>query len=146
MKFIEENLAAFNVEAATPEEAIRAAGDLLVAGGAAEETYTEAMVSSYHKNGPYFVLAPQIALPHARPEDGVKEASVSFVKLKKPIVFGNKANDPVQLVFALGASSSDEHLQILQKLMVMLSDISNVEKLKQISSYEQIQEILGRNE
>ncbi|MCA1035907.1 MULTISPECIES: PTS sugar transporter subunit IIA [Bacillus] len=145
MKFIEENLAAFNVEAATPEEAIRKAGKLLVNGGAAETSYIEAMVSSYHKNGPYFVLAPQIALPHARPEDGVKEASVSFVKLKDPVVFGNKANDPVQLVFALGASSSDEHLQILQKLMVMLSNTENVERLKQSSSYEQIQEILGRN-
>ena len=29
------------------------------------------MVQSYEVNGPYFVLAPAVAMPRARPEDGV---------------------------------------------------------------------------
>lgn len=145
MKFLEKNLVLLDVRAASPEEAIRKAGQLLVDGDLAEQTYVEAMVESFKKNGPYFVLAPQIALPHARPEDGVKEASVSFVRLENPVVFGNPANDPVQLVFGLGASSSDEHLQILQKLMLLLGNPESVEKLKQVSTYEEINELIGRN-
>ena len=93
------------MEAETAEEAIRLAGELLAKAGAAEERYADAMVKSYRERGPYFVLAPHIALPHARAEDGVKEASVSLIRLKKPVVFGHAANDPVQLVFALGGSS-----------------------------------------
>jgi ascorbate PTS system EIIA or EIIAB component len=144
MKFLEKNLVLLDVEANSPEEAIRTAGKLLVDGDAAEQTYVEAMVESFKQNGPYFVLAPQIALPHARPEDGVKEASVSFVRLKYPVVFGHQANDPVQFVFGLGASSSDEHLQILQKLMLLLGNPENVEKLKDVSNYEEINELIRR--
>jgi ascorbate PTS system EIIA or EIIAB component len=145
MKFLEKNLVLLDAPASSPEEAIRIAGKLLVDGDLAEQTYVEAMVESFHKNGPYFVLAPQIALPHARPEDGVKEASVSFVRLKNSVVFGHPANDPVQLVFGLGASSSDEHLQILQKLMQLLGDPENIEKLKVAKNYEEINELIGRN-
>lgn len=145
MKFLEKNLVLLDVPANSPEEAIRIAGQLLVDGELAEQTYVEAMVESFKKNGPYFVLAPQIALPHARPEDGVKEASVSFVRLKNPVVFGNPANDPVQLVFGLGASSSDEHLQILQKLMLLLGNPENVEKLKKVTNYDEINQLIGRN-
>jgi PTS system ascorbate-specific IIA component len=146
MKFLEENLVALDVEASSPEEAIRISGKLLVEGGVVEEGYVEAMVQSFLKNGPYFVLAPQIALPHARPEDGVNEASVSFVRLKQPVIFGKAANDPVHLVFALGASSSEEHLIILQKLMMILSNQENVKKLTEIKSYQELIEIIGGNE
>lgn len=143
MKFLEKNLVAIDVDVSTPEEAIRAAGLLLQNEGFVEESYITAMVESYHKNGPYFVLAPQIALPHARPEDGVKEASVSFIRLKRPIKFGNKANDPVQLVFALGASSNGDHLHILQKITQLLSYEENLEKLKTATTYEDIQKLIG---
>ncbi|MFC7395054.1 PTS sugar transporter subunit IIA [Scopulibacillus cellulosilyticus] len=143
MKFLEKYLVEFDVDVSSPEEAIRAAGKLLAEKGLVEGNYVEAMVQSYHKNGPYFVLAPQIALPHARPEDGVKEASVSFLRLTNPIVFGSAANDPVKLIFALGASSSNEHIEILQKLMTLLSNQDNVKKLMEITSYYELEQILG---
>jgi ascorbate PTS system EIIA or EIIAB component len=145
MKFLEKNIVALDVAATSAEDAIRAAGQLLVEEKLVEAHYTDAMVDSYKTNGPYFVLAPQIALPHARPEDGVNEASVSFVRLRDSVAFGNPANDPVKLVFALGASSSDEHLQIIQKLMKLLGDSANVEALKTVSNYEEIKLLIGGN-
>lgn len=146
MKFLEKNLVALDVASTSAEDAIRAAGRLLVKEKLVENRYTEAMVDSYKTNGPYFVLAPQIALPHARPEDGVNEASVSFVRLREPVVFGNPANDPVTFVFALGASSSEEHLQIIQKLMKLLGDSEKVKALKSVSNYEEIKLLIGGNE
>jgi ascorbate PTS system EIIA or EIIAB component len=142
MKFLEESLVGINVEVSSPIEAIKAAGNLLLKQGLIEDTYVQAMVNSYQQNGPYFVLAPHVALPHARPEDGVNEASVSFVQLKSPIEFGSKTNDPVRLVFALGASSSDEHLQILQKLSKLLGDPAKLEKLETIKDYQELKEII----
>jgi PTS system ascorbate-specific IIA component len=130
MKYLENNMIALDVEAKTPEQAIRAAGDLLVASGAAESSYVDAMVESYRTKGPYFILAPHIAIPHAKPEQGVHEASVSFVRLRMPVSFGHKTNDPVTLVFALGSASNDEHIALLQKLTLMLNDAGNIEALK----------------
>ncbi|MET3696255.1 PTS system IIA component (L-Asc family) [Bacillus oleivorans] len=145
MRFLEERLVALDVEVTSSNQAIEAAGALLVNENAVEETYVKAMLQSYQKNGPYFVLAPMIALPHARPEDGVKEASVSFVRLKYPVEFGSKWNDPVKFVFALGASSSNEHLQILQKLTMLLNEPSNLEQLERATSYQDIKKIIGGN-
>ncbi|MEH7387439.1 PTS sugar transporter subunit IIA [Bacillus sp. JJ1521] len=143
MKFLEEGLVALDVHASSPEDTIKQAGNLLVNENAVNESYVEAMIQSYKKNGPYFVLAPSIALPHARPEDGVNEASVSFIRLKDPIAFGSELNDPVKFVFALGASSSDEHLQILQKLIILLNDQENIKKLEEATNYQQIKIIIG---
>lgn len=124
------------------QEAIEKAGMLLFNEDLVEKSYIEAMVRAYKENGPYFVLAPTIAIPHARPEDGVKEASVSFVQLKKPVIFGHASNDPVQLIFGLGASSSDEHLALLRKLTTLLNDPNNVEALVNATSYENVKQII----
>lgn len=146
MKFLEESLVALDVEVQTPEEAIAAAGGLLVDTELIEGRYVEAMIDSYHENGAYFVLAPHIALPHSRPEDGVNEACVSFVRLKNDVKFGHDTNDPVRLVFGLGASTSDEHLRILQKLMELIGNPDNVDKLLQVDDYEEIKKLIGGTE
>ncbi|GGB43957.1 PTS sugar transporter subunit IIA [Lentibacillus populi] len=142
MRFLERSIVKVGVEVSDAKEAIEAAGSLLFQEGLVEQTYIEAMKQAYQENGPYFVLAPHIAIPHARPEDGVKEASVSFVQLKKPVVFGHASNDPVRLVFGLGASSSDEHLTLLKELTGLLNDRHNVDKLTAAASYEDIKNIL----
>ncbi len=143
MKFLEEDLIAFKVAANSPHEAIRKAGDLLVNQGYVEPQYIDAMIRSYDQNGPYIVIAPEIAIPHARPEDGVREASVSMVQLVEPVVFGSKANDPVSLVFALGASNSEKHLELLKNLMNLLGNKETIDQLKKASSYEQIKTYLN---
>jgi PTS system ascorbate-specific IIA component len=143
MRFLDEQMVAFNVMVDSAEEAIREAGKLLLASRAVSEDYIEAMVASYRKNGPYFVLAPRIALPHARPEDGASEACVSLLQLKHPVSFGHPANDPVKLVFALGASSSEEHLQLLQRLSAILGNPDNITKLIEAENYQIITNIIG---
>lgn len=142
MKFLTSGLIALDVDAADAAAAIRAAGELLVDTGAADPGYVDAMVASYKEKGPYFVLAPHIALPHAKPEDGVREASVALARLRQPVVFGHAKNDPVSLVFALGASSSEEHIALLRRLTSLLNNPAHVEQLKSASSTQEIEELL----
>jgi PTS system mannitol-specific IIA component/PTS system ascorbate-specific IIA component len=142
MKFLTADLIAFDIEANGPEDAIRAAGRLLAASGAASDDYTEAMVQSFHEKGPYFVLAPGIALPHAKAESGVNEASVSFARLKRPIPFGHKSNDPVDLVFALGSASNADHIAMLRKLTMLLNDPANIQALREANTPEAVQALV----
>lgn len=143
MKFLEEQLVKVGADAIEAKEAIKQAGKLLLDDDLIEDSYLDAMVNSYEKNGPYFVLAPNIAIPHARPEDGVKEASVSLIQLKEPVVFGHASNDPVLLVFGLGASSSEEHLTLLRKLTTLLNNSDNVKHLTEAVSYNDIKNIIN---
>jgi ascorbate PTS system EIIA or EIIAB component len=140
MLVLSEKVIALDVEATTPEEAIRQAGALLVADHKVEERYVDAMVKGFKDVGPYIVLAPLIAVPHARPEHGVLEQGVSLVRLKKPVVFGHPTNDPVQIVCAICGTDSTSHIGILQSLAAILG---NKEKLEVILSTNDINEIIS---
>lgn len=48
----------------------------LLARNKIEASYVEAIKQKHKDIGAYYVLAPKIAMPHARPEDGVNEASL----------------------------------------------------------------------
>lgn len=113
---------ALDVEAESWEEAVRAAGSLLVNAGCVEARYVDAMIRTTREMGPYIVLGPGFALPHARPEDGVKRLGISLVRLRRPVAFGHKENDPVDLVFALGAIDNETHLKALMQLSDLLGN------------------------
>ncbi len=140
MLTINKNLIQLEVEAETAEEAIRAAGKLLAAENKVEERYIDAMVKGFEDVGPYIVLAPSIAIPHARPEHGVIEQGFSLVRLKKPVVFGHPTNDPVQLVCAICGTDSTSHIGMLQSIAAVLGD---KEKLKIILTSNSEEEILS---
>ena len=47
---------------------------------------------------------------------------LSLVTLATPVNFGHSQNDPVDLVFALGAVDKKAHIQALQQLAGLLAD------------------------
>lgn len=61
-----------NIDAKDWEDAIRKGGDLLEKNDSIEHRYVDGMVETMKEIGPYIVIAPGIAMPHARPESGVK--------------------------------------------------------------------------
>ncbi|XTZ40419.1 PTS sugar transporter subunit IIA [Salmonella enterica] len=103
-------------------QAILAAGNALLASKACSEAYVQAMVNNFHEFGPYFVIAPGLAMPHARPEQGALAAQISFVRLKHPVIFGHSDNDPVSLVLGLSATGQDQHIELIQQLVILLGD------------------------
>ena len=139
---LNEKLIRLDVEVETAEEAIRRAGELLVAAGKVEERYIDAMVKGYEEVGAYIVLAPSIAIPHARPEHGALEQSVSMIRLKQPVVFGHPTNDPVQLVCAICGVDSSSHVGMLQKLASVLGNKSKLNGIMTAKSKEEILSII----
>ena len=112
------------VRAAGWREAVRAAGALMVDTGTVEPRYVDAMIRSCERFGPYIVIAPGLALPHSRAEDGAIADSFSLVTLASPVEFGNEANDPVHVVLALSASNSDGHIEQLRKASTSLGKLA----------------------
>jgi PTS system ascorbate-specific IIA component len=96
--------------------AIRAAGQGLIELGAADGRYVERCVAQVESDGPYIVVAPGIALAHARPEDGAHAVGISAAVLDHPVEFGHPVNDPVDLVFAFCSPDRDAHVGLLAAL------------------------------
>jgi mannitol/fructose-specific phosphotransferase system IIA component (Ntr-type) len=140
-EMLRPTLVAVNVEVKDWQEAIKACGSLFIGDGATEERFSDAMIRVAKEFGPYIVVAPGIALPHARPEDGVIKASMAVVKLSTPVNFGNKDNDPVWLLVALAAIDHKQHIQGLAELANVLGNSENVDKLKKCNTPEELLDV-----
>ncbi|MFE4834590.1 PTS sugar transporter subunit IIA [Arthrobacter sp. NPDC056691] len=108
--------------ATTWRDAIRLSGDGLASGGATTGDYTEQMIAAVEEHGPYIVIAPGIALAHARPSDAVLHSGLSWVSLDSPVEFGHPKNDPVTLVIGLAAIDHHTHIEVLKAMAGVLSD------------------------
>jgi len=129
---------ALSVTAKNWEEAVRAAGELLVKAGAAEPRYIEGMLRTVHELGPYIVIAPGVAIPHARPEDGALKPAFAVITLEHPIAFGNPDNDPVQLVIAFCAPDSSSHLGTLSQVAQALGQPDFVSRVISARTPEEV--------
>ncbi len=128
--------------AGSRDEAVRESGRLLVEKGLADEAYIEAMLKNVEVNGTYIVIAPGIAMPHARPEEGALGIGLSIVTLKEPVVFGHPKNDPVKIVVGLCAIDHQSHLKALTELADILMDEKKVEEIVNAESQQEIMKII----
>lgn len=100
-------------------------------------SYIQAMISSVEQYGPYIVIGKDLALAHARPEDGVNQLGVSVVTMREPVDFGNSDMGPVKIIFCLAAIDSFSHLNIMRSLIELIND---EQKLKQLTNCQSVQE------
>lgn len=121
--------------------AVRAACAPLVDEEAVTATYPERCIAMVEEHGPYIVLAPGIALAHARPEDGVRNLGVAAVTLRAPVTFGHPDNDPVDVVFAFGSPDAEQHVGLLSALARHLTD-GLAERLRAAGDDEEAQRTL----
>lgn len=131
-----------NLAAGDREAAVRAAGELLTATGVAEPRYVDAMCDALETLGPYCVIAPGIALPHAKPDDGVLRTGISVVTLENPVTFGHEANDPVVMVIALAPRDKEAHLAALQELAGRLDDRELLDRISQATDVDEVYGLL----
>ncbi|MBG9981499.1 PTS sugar transporter subunit IIA [Aerococcaceae bacterium DSM 111020] len=115
------------------QEAIRLCCMKLEEHGYITGQYIEEIIASVEKHGPYIVIVPQVAMPHAEASsEGVLGTAISFTKFSKPVIFYDEEyqeEKPATLFFTLAAKNPDEHLENITKLMELLSDDTIVEKL-----------------
>ncbi|MBD1382868.1 BglG family transcription antiterminator [Metabacillus arenae] len=126
------------------QEAIRLSAEPLLTNGSIRKDYVDAMILNIEKLGPYVVIAPKIALPHARPEEGVNSIGMSFLRIKEGCSFSEKPEHRVNLVFVLAAIDNETHLKALSQFSTMLSDSGNLEKLEQAETSSDVLTIIQK--
>ena len=134
---------------ATPtdwREAVELAGAALTAAGAARPEYAGEMVRMIDQHGPYIVVAPGLALAHARPGPEVVADGLAVVTLAMPVEFGHPYNDPVRVVLGVAAASNESHLQAVAELANIFNDSDAVDRLARAASPDEVRGILGVGE
>lgn len=146
LEVLKESCISVNAECSNRNEAVIESGKLLVDANYAEERYVQAMIDNVEENGTYIVIAPGIAMPHARPEEGAKDIGLSIVTLAEPVVFGHPKNDPVRIVVGLCAVDHQTHLKALSELVDILGDSSKVEQINKAETPKEIIKIIKGGE
>lgn len=111
--------------------------------------YIAEIIDSVETHGPYIVIMPDIAMPHAEGNDeSVYKSGISFTKFKEPVVFFDKKTHEEKtaiLFFALAAKNADEHLQNIMSLTELLSDEKILEELKKTNSIADFEKVASKN-
>ncbi|MBP2241018.1 PTS system mannitol-specific IIA component [Cytobacillus eiseniae] len=124
-----------NQELASKEEAIQLAGNILVDRGYVQAEYVkkmherEAMTSTFMGNF--------VAIPHGTDDakKNVQESGISIIQVPNGVDFGD--GNIVKLIFGI-AGKGDEHLELLSKIAIVVSEVENVEKIAKAASKEEV--------
>ena len=121
------------------DDAIRAAGAILVERGAVEPAYVDAMLEREGSVSTY--MGNLLAIPHGTNDakDAIKASALSFIRYPDALDWNG---DEVRFVVGI-AGINNEHLEILSKIAIIFSDDDEVAKLVAAGSAEELYTLLG---
>lgn len=98
--------------------------------GSVTESYKEAIIENVEQLGPYICIAPHVALPHARPEQGAVKSQIAVTLFRKEVDF-NREDAKASLFISLAAADSESHLDALMQITDILQDEERTAKILQ---------------
>lgn len=141
-EIIEKNRYSFHKGFDSWEDAVKASCKPLIEEGAIEPEYTDSIIASIKKFGPYIVIAPNICIPHAQEGKGVNETAVCFMRTEEPVHFSDDPEQDARLFFVLASTDNERHMQNLVNMVGLIEDQSVVEKLINSKSIEDLKAII----
>ncbi len=111
------------------KQALEIAGKPLLDEGVITRRYIDEIIAEHARTGPYYVLAPGVAMPHSRPENGSNGIGLSLLVIRQGVSFGSIDNDPVRVIFFLAAKDSDSHISLISSLAELLDDEENIAQI-----------------
>lgn len=126
------------------KEAINLSAKPLFNNDCIDEEYLDAIYQNIDKFGPYIDFGFELAVPHARPEFGVKKTGVSLLKLNNTINLMNDENHPIRIIITFCSVDDTSHIDILKKISDIFGDQSNLLSIKNADSVDEILEIINK--
>lgn len=120
------------------------ASQLLINNKYVGQEYVEEIISITAEHGPYYIIAPKIALLHVAPKPNVKENAISFTYFKNPIIFKTDEHYHVQFCLALLAKDNSSHMDILQAVALLFTNQNFLADLNQCQSKKALVKILKK--
>lgn len=124
------------------EHAIYLSAEPLLKAGNIEESYINKIIENVRKYGPYIVICPYVAIPHAEIESGVNKLGMSLLLLRQEVYMLNDIERPVKLLITLAPESPEGHLTALSELAAILSDENSLHKILEAEHVSEIMEAI----
>ncbi|WP_428909924.1 BglG family transcription antiterminator [Niallia sp. Krafla_26] len=122
------------------EEAVRICAQPLVHSKKVEPRYIDAMVQ-YSLQDSYIVIGPNVAIPHAAPEDGVNEVGMSLLRIKEGVSYGG--DHRINIIVVIATKDKHEHIHALMQLMKLAGSGEDLNKLVKANSIKEVSKIIN---
>lgn len=106
--------------------------------------YLDAIYHNIDEFGPYIDFGFELAVPHARPEFGVKKTGVSLLKLNNSINLMNDSNHPIKIIITFCSVDNTSHIDILKKISEIFGDQNKLIRIKNANSVDEILNIINK--
>jgi len=141
-ELIKEDTIQFVKEISDWEAALKLGAKPLLDNGTIEQIYIDAMIENVKEHGPYIVICPNVAIPHATNKVGVNKLGMSYLKLEKPVNILDNPEKAVKVLITLAASDDKTHLKALAQLSTLLSDVKLRDQLVACETFEAVSAML----
>ena len=121
------------------EDSIHVAVQPLVDGGYVKSEYIDGIIENVHTFGPYFALAPDLALLHGRPEQGVIKQQLAVTICRAGVEY--KPGEPVRVLVTLAAKDPDSHIDVMRILATMFADPANIERAATAADADEVYQL-----
>lgn len=125
----------------TWKDAIQIATAPLVKKKYIKESYIDAMIQTVLDLGSYIVIAPYVAMPHARSDGRVLKNAISILKLKEPIYFDEQEDSKALFIMPLACVDNNHHLTMLSCIADILGDVEKMNQILETNDKQQLYEI-----
>ncbi|MBF2641539.1 BglG family transcription antiterminator [Listeria seeligeri] len=102
-----------------------------------EPSYHEKIIENLKTYGPYMVIAPGVAIAHAGANDGVLMDGLGVTVIEDGILFYDRYEEPVHVIFTLALNTKEAH-SIVEQLMKLALNEEKMNKIKLASSKRDI--------
>ncbi|WP_271001643.1 BglG family transcription antiterminator [Listeria seeligeri] len=102
-----------------------------------EPSYHEKIIENLKTYGPYMVIAPGVAIAHAGANDGVLMDGLGVAVIEDGILFYDRYEEPVHVIFTLALNTKEAH-SIVEQLMKLALNEEKMNKIKLASSKRDI--------
>lgn len=123
------------------QEALQICSRPLVKSGSVTPSYVEEMLRLYDNEDPYIIIGNNIAIPHADPESGVNEVSMSLLRLEEPVQYNEYS---VRIIITIAALDKHQHLRALMQLMKLASNQEDTKRLIESKSSAELLQVISK--
>ena len=107
-----------NIKVRSWEEAFYLAAAPLIKDQVISRGYIDTIIQNVRREGPFFIIMDNVALPHARPEEGALKLGLGITVLQETVQINKKTS--IKYIFTLSAIDHSKHLSAIAELVSLL--------------------------
>ncbi len=140
---LNENNVVLNASFSHKEDAIRAAGKLLLDGGYITEKYIDYMLKREEVVSTY--LGNNLALPHGidGSEKEIIRSGIAVIQVPQGVSFGKDNKDDIAHIVIGIAGKDGSHMDILNQIAIACMEEENVQQMRYATNKDEILNVLG---